>query len=60
MAAEELLDELGDELPQVRVEAVDVLRPLALGQVTLRPGELCVELGVDRVLRRLDGLSART
>src|SRR2546425_898376 len=31
VSAEQRLDELRDELPEVRVEAVDVLRPLALG-----------------------------
>ena len=49
---EQRLDELRDELPEVRVQPVDVLRPLALGQVALRPGEVEVELAVERVLRR--------
>ena len=49
---EQRLDELRDELAEVRVEPVDVLRPLALGKLTLRPGELEVDLGVERVLRR--------
>ena len=46
------LDELWDELPEVRVQAVDVLRPLPLGELPLRPRELEVEAGVERVLRR--------
>ena len=49
---EQRLDELRDELAEVRVEPVDVLRPLALGKLALRPGELEVDLGVERVLRR--------
>jgi len=43
VSAEELLDELRDVLAEIRMEAVDVLRPLALGQLPLRPGEICVE-----------------
>ena len=39
VAREQRLDELRDELAEVRVEPVDVLRPLALGQVALRPRE---------------------
>ena len=38
--AEELLDELRDELAEIRMQPVDVLRPLALGQLLLRPGEV--------------------
>ena len=40
---EQRLDELRHELPEVRVQPVDVLRPLPLGQVALRPGEVEVE-----------------
>jgi hypothetical protein len=50
--AEHRLDELRDELPEVGVEPVDVLRPLPLGKVALRPRELEVDLGVERILRR--------
>ena len=32
------------------MEPVDVLRPLALGQVPLRPGELEVDVRVERIL----------
>src|SRR5262245_42025941 len=52
MPLEQRLDELRDELPEVWVQPVDVLRPLALGQVALRPGEIEVELAVESVLRR--------
>ena len=51
-SGEELLDELRDELAEVRVEPVDVLRPLPLGELLLRPRELEVEPGVERVLGR--------
>jgi hypothetical protein len=50
VASKERLDELRDELAQVRMQPVDVLRPLPLGQVLLRPGELEVDLAVERVL----------
>ena len=49
--AEQHLDELRDELAVVRVEPVDVLRPLALGQLGLRPGEVEVQGRVQLVLR---------
>ncbi len=51
---EQRLDELRDELPEVRVKAVDVLRPLPLRQLRLRPRKLEVvgELAVERVLGR--------
>ena len=50
MPLEQRLDELRDELAEVRVEAVDVLRPLALRQRRLRPGELEVVLLVEGFL----------
>ena len=50
--AEELLDELRDVLAEIRMQPVDVLRPLALGQVALGPGEVEVEPGVELLLRR--------
>ena len=34
------------------MQPVDVLRPLALGQLPLRPREREVELAVERLLRR--------
>ena len=37
------------------MEPVDVLRPLALGQLPLRPGEREVELAVEGLLRRRHG-----
>jgi hypothetical protein len=54
VAAQERLHELRDELPEVRVEAVDVLRALALGELRLGPREvetrrqLLVEGGLGR------------
>ena len=60
VAPQELLDELRDELPEIRMEAMDVLRALPLGQLALRPRELDVELGVERILgRRHAGLIRR-
>jgi hypothetical protein len=52
---EQRLDELRDELPEVRMEPVDVLRPLALREVALRPRELEVDVAVERFLRRSHG-----
>ncbi len=51
---EQRLDELGHELAEVRVQAVDVLRALALGQLGLGPGERPVdaEVAVERLLGR--------
>jgi hypothetical protein len=48
---QEPLDELRDELAQIRVQPVDVLRALALGQVPLGPGELEVDAVVEGCLR---------
>jgi hypothetical protein len=45
VAAEEDLDELSDELPEVGMESVDILRPLALGQLGFRPRELSIQVG---------------
>ena len=50
-AAKQRLGQLRHELAQVRVQAVDVLRPQPLRQVALRPRELVVDLGVERRLR---------
>ena len=50
IAVEQHLDELRDELAVVRVEPVDVLRPLALGQLGLRPREVEVQRRVQLVL----------
>ena len=52
VAGQERLHELGHELPQVRMQPVDVLRPLALGEVALRPGEVEIDVAVERFLRR--------
>ncbi len=52
MPRQERLHELGHELPQVRVQPMDVLRPLALGEVALRPGKVEVDVAVERFLRR--------
>src|SRR5262249_46264018 len=48
------LHELRHELPQVRVEPVNVLRPLTLREFLLRPGEVEIfgELVVERCLCR--------
>ena len=58
---EQRLDELRDELAEVRVQAVDVLRPLALGQRRLRPGQLEIVRLVERFLggRHRSGFAAR-
>ena len=55
VALQQRLDELGHELAQVGMQPVDVLRPLALGQLSLRPGEREVELAVQGLLRRRHG-----
>ena len=47
---EQRLDELRDELAEVRVQAMDVLRPLALRQRRLRPGQLEIVRLVERFL----------
>ena len=52
--AEQRLDELRDEFPEVGVQTVDVLRALPLGKLRLGPGELepfSRELAVERGLR---------
>ena len=49
-AAKQRLGELRHELPEVGVQAMDVLRPHVLRQVALRPRELVVDLGVERRL----------
>src|SRR5439155_26001886 len=51
VAVEQNFHELRDELAVVRVEPVDVLRPLALGQLGLRPREVEVQRRVQLVLR---------
>ena len=57
VAAEERLHELRDELPEVRVQPVNVLRPFPLGEVALGPGKVEVEIAVERVLCRSHGLA---
>ena len=47
---EQRLDELRDELAEVRVQPMDVLRPLTLRQRRLRPGQLEVVRPVERFL----------
>ena len=47
VTAEEDLDELRDELAEIRMEPVDVLRPLPLGKLRLRPRQLEVDLLVE-------------
>jgi hypothetical protein len=51
VAPEEDLDELGHVLPQVRMEPVDVLRPLPFWELGLGPRELEVDLVVESGLR---------
>src|SRR5580765_315419 len=55
ITADQRLDELRDELAEVRMEPVDVLRALALGQVALGPRKLEVDLGIEGVLCRGHG-----
>ncbi len=50
VATEQNLDELRNELAQVGMEAMDVLRSLPLGKIALRPGEIEVELAVEGFL----------
>ena len=50
VAAEELLDELRHVLPEIGMEAVDVLRPDALGQGALGPRQVEIEALVDLLL----------
>ena len=57
---EKHLHELRDELPEVRVEAVNVLRPLPLREVALGPRQLEVEVRVERFLRRSHDLRGST
>ena len=52
VAPEQHLDELRDELPEIRMQPVHVLRPHALRQVSLRPGERQVDVGIEGVLRQ--------
>ena len=51
VALEQRLDELRHELAEIGMEPVDVLRPLAFGQLPLRPGEREVDLAVELRLR---------
>ena len=44
VATKEDLDQLRDVLPEVRMEPVNVLRPLPLGKIALRPREFRVQL----------------
>jgi len=50
VAIDHHLDQLRDELAQIGMQAMDVLRPLSLGKVALRPGEVEVELAVEGFL----------
>ena len=52
VAGEQRLDELRDELAELRMQAVDVFGALALRQVALGPRELEVDLRVELILRR--------
>jgi len=47
---EQCLDELRDELAEVRMQPVNVLRALALRQRRLRPRQFEVVLAVERFL----------
>src|SRR5690348_7771969 len=49
--AEQRLDELRDELPQVRMQPVNVLGPLPFRKLRLRPGKVEVQVSVERRLR---------
>src|SRR6476661_198475 len=52
ISGEHDLHELRDELAEVRMEPVDVLRPLALREITLGPGERQIDLGIEGFLCR--------
>ena len=52
-APEKDLDELRDELAQIRMKPMDVLRPQALRQFSLGPGQLRVEISFLQVLVQL-------
>ena len=52
VALEHRLDELGNELAEIRMQAMDVPGALALGEFSLRPREREIELAVDRLLGR--------
>ena len=62
VALEQRLDQLRHELAEVRVQPVDVLRPLALGELLLRPREREVDVAVELRLREGHGyaFAART
>jgi hypothetical protein len=55
MPGEQRLYQLGDELPEVRMQPVDVLGALPLGEVALRPRQVEVDAPVERVLGRGHG-----
>jgi hypothetical protein len=55
IALEQRLDELWHELAEIRVEPVDVLRPLTLRKILLRPGEREIELAVELCLGQCHG-----
>ena len=50
VTAEEDLDELRHVLPEIRMQPVDVLRPLPFGKLRLGPRQLEVDLVVERSL----------
>ena len=54
VAKEQSLDQLRNELAEIRVQAVHVLRALALGKLRLRPGQVKIarEVVVQSSLRR--------
>ena len=52
VSPEQHLDELRDELAEIGVEPVDVLCPLAFGQLALRPRELEIDVRIEGVLGR--------
>jgi hypothetical protein len=51
VSVEERLDELWDELAEVRVEPMNVFGPFALRKRLFRPRQLEVDLAVDGILR---------
>ena len=59
MPVEQRLDELRDELAEVRVEAVNVLRALSLRERRLRPRQLEIVRPVERFLGRGHDRSVR-
>ena len=57
VAAKQDLYELRDELAEVGMQPVDVLRPLPLRELVLRPREIQLEISVESILGRRHALA---